>query len=81
MPDQRQQSEECQEILADLERYLDGECAPDLEHFVTEHLVACPPCMNRADFERHVRDLVARCCKQRAPEDVMDRLRARLAEL
>ena len=81
MADEPSTQDECREILGDLARYLDGECQPDLEHVVTAHLAACPPCTNRADFERHIRSLVARCCREQAPPDVLYRLEIRLGQL
>ena len=74
-------SAECQRILSDLALYLDGECGAEVEHVVTSHLTGCPPCMDRADFERRLRTLLADSCKRRAPEDVIARVRARLSEL
>ena len=74
-------TDECHQILSDLAIYLDGECPADVEHLVTAHLTDCPPCMDRADFERRLRAMLARSCKQRAPEDVIQRVRARLSDL
>ena len=73
-------SEPCQQILRDLEAYLDGELEVSLEQVVATHLSDCPPCMHRADFERRLRQLVARACTARAPEVTLARVRQRLAE-
>jgi anti-sigma factor (TIGR02949 family) len=70
--------DDCREILHDLTVYLDGESTVEVEHLVTRHLIDCPPCMDRADFERQLRSLLARSCRVRAPQDVLDRVRARL---
>ncbi len=74
-------ADECREILRDLAQYLDGECTVEAEHLVTRHLIDCPPCMDRADFERQLRSLLARSCRVHAPEDVLARVRARLSRL
>lgn len=74
-------SHECQQILKDLALYLDGECDPAVEHTITQHLTGCPPCMERSDFERTLRAMLARSCHERAPQAVLDRVRARLAKL
>ena len=71
-------ADECKQILHDLAQYLDGECATEVEHLVTQHLTDCPPCMDRADFERQLRSILARSCRVHAPEDVLARVRARL---
>lgn len=73
--------DECQEILDDLERYLDGECVADVEHLIATHLGDCPPCMDRSDFERRLRALIADSCRVRAPVEVIDRVKVRLAQL
>jgi mycothiol system anti-sigma-R factor len=64
----------CREVLDDLERYLDGECPDQLEAVIAEHLADCPPCLSRSDFERALRDLVARQCRDTAPSSLLDRV-------
>ena len=71
-------STDCDEVLRQLERYLDGEVAGDLRSFVDRHLGGCSPCLGRAEFEQRVRELVARACRDRAPEGLVDRVLARL---
>jgi len=68
----------CREVLDDLERYLDGECSDELAVVIADHLSDCPPCLSRSDFERALRDLVARHCRDTAPPDLLDRVRSRL---
>jgi mycothiol system anti-sigma-R factor len=74
-------SDHCQEILSDIALFLDGECGAEVEHMVAQHLVNCPPCMDKSDFERQLRALVARSCREKIPGDVLDRIRSRMAEL
>ena len=63
----------CQETLKEIERFLDGE----LDHVVTvrieEHLSDCNPCMQRAEFRRHVKVMVAEKCSERAAPDELSR--------
>jgi mycothiol system anti-sigma-R factor len=66
--------EHCRESLEDLERYLDDECEPDLEQAIRAHLGDCPPCLDRAEFERELRAIVARRCKDAAPSGLLDRI-------
>lgn len=70
---------ECREVLNDLERYLDGECPRQFEAVIVQHLADCSPCLSRTDFERALRALVARHCREVAPpgllESVLQRLR------
>jgi mycothiol system anti-sigma-R factor len=53
---------ECEEALRDIERFLDGAIEPPRSLTLETHLQECSPCMERADFKRHVRELVASRC-------------------
>lgn len=64
----------CLEVLDDLERYLDGECPPRLAEVISRHLADCGPCLTRSDFERSLRTLVARHCRDQAPPGLLDRV-------
>ena len=68
----------CREVLDDLERYLDGECSDELAGGIADHLSDCPPCLSRSDFERALRDPVARPCRDTAPADLVAKVRAPL---
>jgi anti-sigma factor (TIGR02949 family) len=69
----------CREVLRDLERYVDGECSDQFQAAIARHLADCPPCLSRSDFERALRALVARYCREPAPpwllNDVLQLLR------
>jgi anti-sigma factor (TIGR02949 family) len=66
--------EDCREALEELQRYLDDECQPDLEHAIRLHLGDCPPCLDRAEFERELRAIVARRCRDAAPSGLVSRI-------
>jgi len=70
--------DECREILTKIETYLDGETAPEIERTIATHVAECPPCMERADFERELRELLAKRCQCEAPTDLRDRIVSRL---
>ncbi|MBA3690399.1 MAG: mycothiol system anti-sigma-R factor [Actinobacteria bacterium] len=53
---------ECEEALRDIERFLDEEMGPPQRQKLDSHLHECSPCMQRADFKRQVKDLVASRC-------------------
>lgn len=65
---------DCDEVLERLDRYLDGECPQDLEVIVRAHLDECSPCLDRADFQRKLRVLIASKCKDAAPSGLLDRI-------
>lgn len=68
----------CREVLSDLQRFLDQECPGDMEAVIARHLAACPPCLDRADFERELRAIVAAKCRDRAPVGLVQRITLRL---
>jgi anti-sigma factor (TIGR02949 family) len=70
--------ETCREILVSLRTYLDGECTDDLEDVVARHLVDCPPCLDRADFERELQVIIRQRCRESAPPALVDRVIRRL---
>lgn len=67
-------NEPCREILQELDVYLDGEGGQDVEEAVRRHLRDCPPCVDRADFQRELRALIASKCKDAAPSGLLDRV-------
>jgi anti-sigma factor (TIGR02949 family) len=70
---------ECEQVLQQLERFLDGELPEPDRVVLDRHLNGCTPCMERADFKRHVRMLLAsRCGGDQAPEALHDKVIALL---
>lgn len=69
---------DCRAALRELQRYLDRECPVDLETAIRSHLGSCRPCTDRAAFERELRGIVARRCKDAAPSGLLDRIIADL---
>ena len=67
-------ADDCREVMRDLHVFLDGECETAVERVITTHLHDCPGCENRLDFERHVRIVVSRGCRERAPEELLERI-------
>jgi anti-sigma factor (TIGR02949 family) len=70
--------DQCDEVLQRLETFLDREEPVDVRAAVEAHLALCPPCMDRADFEQKVRQLVASRCREVAPAGLADAVRLRL---
>lgn len=69
---------ECEELLRELDGYLDGELPADERKRVEAHLTECGPCFRRHGFVRSLRDLIRRKCAgaERMPEDLAERIRA-----
>jgi mycothiol system anti-sigma-R factor len=72
---------ECEQALRDIERFLDGEMTAPQAVEVESHLHSCTPCMERADFKRHLRLLIAqRCGCDEVPESLSLRVAAILEQ-
>jgi mycothiol system anti-sigma-R factor len=74
--------EECRNVIEEVYLYLDLECAEDRRLSIKEHLDECSPCLREYGIEQEVKALVGRCCgSENAPEELKERLRAKLTEL
>jgi mycothiol system anti-sigma-R factor len=73
---------DCGQILTEVYLYLDLECSNDRRTTIKGHLDECSPCLREYGIEQEVKALVGRCCgTDRAPDEVRDRLRAKLTSL
>lgn len=73
---------DCREVLTEVYLYLDLECSNERRQVIKKHLDECSPCLREYGIEQEVKALVARCCGQeRAPDELRERLRAKLTEL
>jgi len=67
---------DCNEVLREVELYLDGELPADQSRVIAEHLVTCWPCQERAEFRKALQSLVARKCSRDAiPPTLVSRVR------
>lgn len=73
-------SKNCDEILHDLETYLDGELDGVTSEEIQAHIGDCPPCKDRADLEECVRELLRSRCAEQAPPSLIARLESKLSE-
>ena len=73
---------DCDDILTEVYLFLDLECSDDRRMVIQAHLDECSPCLREFGIEQEVKALVARCCgADRAPAELRERLRARIAAL
>ncbi|WP_213452555.1 mycothiol system anti-sigma-R factor [Rhizomonospora bruguierae] len=73
---------DCHDVLAEVYLYLDLECSEERRRLIRDHLDECSPCLREFGIEQEVKALVARSCgAERAPAELRDRLRSRLAGL
>ena len=66
---------ECEEAVARLLEYLDGELEEADRSRVERHLETCRGCFDRSEFERRLRELVAETGSAPAPESLRLRIR------
>lgn len=65
----------CEEVLSEIEHYLHGELDRSRSGQLAEHLADCPPCFERADFQRRLKEMVRIKCRSEAPEHLVWRIR------
>lgn len=71
------ESDECQQALAELYHYLDGQLTLERRTTITAHIDLCSPCLRAFSFETELRQVVA----ERCTDEVPDALRLRIAEV
>jgi len=68
----------CEKARRDLEEYLRNEVCKTEHADITEHLSHCPACRDEALVATTLTEVVARACKETAPEELCDQVLARL---
>lgn len=58
----------CMHVKTKLNEFLDRELVEADADDIRRHLHACEPCMDDFEVKLALRDLLRRCCSQRAPE-------------
>lgn len=65
---------DCGEVLHRLYHFLDGQLDDDRRSVIQGHLEACLDCLGAFDFEAELRQVIARRCRDRAPESLRVRI-------
>jgi anti-sigma factor (TIGR02949 family) len=60
---------DCDEVLRDLDLYLDGELPAARARVVEKHLAGCSPCLARGEFRRRVVEIVRAKCRSPQEEE------------
>ncbi len=68
----------CEKARKDLEEYLRNEVCHTEHTDIAEHLASCQECRDEALVARTLTDVVARACRETAPEQLRDQVMARL---
>ena len=71
----------CNEVLAEIEAFVDGELPVDRSLHLAEHLVECTPCLDRADFQRKLKEILRKKCapSESCPDHVTVRVRTTIS--
>lgn len=69
----------CDDLAERIERFLDGALDAEATRELDAHLDDCLPCTAERELRARIRELVREGCAERAPADLVDRVRARLA--
>jgi mycothiol system anti-sigma-R factor len=68
----------CDKARHDLEEYLRNEVCKTKHTDIAEHLENCAECRDEALVARTLTEVVARACKETAPEELRDQVLAKL---
>lgn len=71
---------DCDEAVAQLYQYLDGELESVAAHDVRRHLDACTDCYEGFEFERRILARVRRIRSEPPPPELVDRIRTFLSQ-
>lgn len=66
----------CEEVIAHLLSYLDGEIDDAKRAQIDHHLEECRGCFSRAEFEKALRDKVRQVGDRQPPASLQDRIKA-----
>jgi len=65
---------DCDDAIAQLYSYLDGELDADVVARVEVHLRRCSPCLEAFDFEAELRKVIVSKCNEEVPGDLRLRI-------
>jgi mycothiol system anti-sigma-R factor len=71
----------CDDLAERIELFLDGELDAAQARELDEHLDDCLPCTSERELRARLRELVREGCVERAPVELIARVRARLDAL
>ena len=66
---------DCDAVLEEIQLYIDGEMSSERASLLEDHLRSCDPCMQRAEFQAKLRDVVRSKCRLQAPDHLVVRIR------
>ena len=74
-------SEDCNEVLKEVELFLDGELPSGQWLVIQQHIEICAPCGERVEFRRRLKEIVAaKCGSEDVPASLLGRVRSLLQD-
>jgi anti-sigma factor (TIGR02949 family) len=70
----------CDQVLKEIELYLDGELGSEQAAVLAEHLSGCRSCFDRAEFQRRINRIVGTKCRPDTPAHLWRRVRRALED-
>ncbi len=67
---------DCNDSLAQLYTFLDGELTDEKRVDIRKHLDDCSPCLERFDFQAELKVVIAKKCHEEVPQELRDRIAA-----
>jgi mycothiol system anti-sigma-R factor len=64
----------CEQALAELYTFLDGELTAEKREAIAHHLEGCNPCVEVFDFEAELRMVISKRCAEPVPEELRLRI-------
>jgi mycothiol system anti-sigma-R factor len=65
---------DCNDSLAELYTFLDGELTDDKRVEIRQHLDDCSPCLERFDFQAELKAVISQKCQEEVPQELRDRI-------
>lgn len=72
---------DCEQALAELYTFLDGELTVERRTVIKTHIELCSPCLERYSFETELRQVVQVRCQEQVPESLRGRIADAIREL
>jgi len=72
---------QCSDLAERIERFLDGDLDAAEARELDGHLGDCLPCTGERELRARIRELVREGCAERAPAELVERVRTRLSAL
>lgn len=69
---------DCEQALAELYTFLDGELTEERRALIGSHLDDCNPCLEVFDFEAELRMVIKHRCQEQVPDQLRMRIEASL---